>query len=43
MMTLSRNIKEIHMAVLDISQYELVPAPQFLGTARHMWALQEIG
>ena len=28
-MTLSQYTEEIHMAVWDITQYELVPAPEF--------------
>ena len=34
-MALSRDIEEINIAVLDITQYELVPAPEFPGTARY--------
>ena len=37
------NIKEIHMAVLNIMQYELVPAPEFPGTAHFISASQEMG
>ena len=40
---LSRNIEEIHMVVLlGSNQYELVPAPESLGTALHISALQRI-
>ena len=39
-MALSRIIEEIHMAVLDIAQYELVPAPEFPGTTRYIPAVQ---
>ena len=42
-MALSRNSEEIHMAVLDIMQYELGPAPEFPGMARYISLLQEIG
>ena len=31
------------MAVFDITQYELVPAPEFPGTVRYKSALQEMG
>ena len=42
-MALSRSIEEIHMAVLDITQYELVPAPEFPGITRYISALREMG
>ena len=35
-MALSQNIEEIYVVVLDITQYELVPA-------YYIWALQEMG
>ena len=38
-MTLSRNIEEIHMAVLNVNQYGMVHAPEFPGTARYISAL----
>ena len=31
------------MAVLDIIQYELIPAPEFPHTTRYISALQEMG
>ena len=37
-MDLFRNIEEIHTAVLDITRYELVPTPEFPGTARYISA-----
>ena len=42
-MALSQNIKEIYIAVLDIAQFELVLVPEFPGTTRYIWALQEMG
>ena len=33
---LSRNIEKIHMAVLDITQYELVPATEFPGNTHYI-------
>ena len=41
-MTLSGNIEEIYMGVLDITQYGLVSAHEFPGTARFKSALQEM-
>ena len=41
-MALYRNIEEVHMAVLGITQYKLVPAPEFPGTTRYISALQEM-
>ena len=41
-MALSRTIGEIHMALLDITQYELVPAPEFPVTARYIFDCQVI-
>ena len=42
-MALSRNIEEVHMAVLNICQYEVVPIPEFPGTARYISASQGMG
>ena len=40
-MALSQNIEEIHMAVLPgITRYELVPAPEFHGTALGILAVE---
>ena len=37
-MALSQNIEGMHMVVLGITKYELVPATEFHGTARYIWA-----
>ena len=42
-MALSWNVENIHKAVLDITYYELVPAPEFLITACYISAFQEMG
>ena len=35
-MALSRNIEEIHISELDITQYELVPAAELSGIAHYI-------
>ena len=41
-MALYRNKEEIHMAVSDITQYELVPAPEFPGTGGFILLLKGV-